>query len=78
MKYEHKYIVFDVKNGPKVVEENLNTNGNEGWQLATIIAVGNGEHLVAFLKREIDIKMPDPEKSKKESISKLWGGEEDD
>ncbi len=77
MKWENKYLVFDVTNGPKVVIDNLNTNGEEGWELSAIIAVGDGQQLVAFLKRQVDIQMPDPEKSKKESIAKLWGGDEE-
>ena len=77
MKWENKYLVFDVTNGPKVVIDYLNTNGEEGWELSAIIAVGDGQQLVAFLKRQVDIQMPDPEKSKKESIAKLWGGDEE-
>jgi len=75
-KYETKYLAFKVEEGPKVVIDNLNTEGKEGWKLETIMVVGEGQ-LIAFVTREIDIQAPDPEKSKKDSISKLWGGSED-
>jgi hypothetical protein len=76
MKWENKYVVFDVSSGPKVVVETLDTYGNDGWELASMVAVGGGERLVAFLKRRFDIIMPDPEGDKKKKISQLWGTEE--
>ena len=72
MKWENKYIVFDVTNGPKVVVETLDTYGNDGWELTSIIAVGGGERLVAFLKRRFDIVMPDPKGEEKSKIAELW------
>jgi len=76
MKWENKYVVFDVTNGPKVVVETLDTYGNDGWELTSIIAVGGGERLVAFMKRRFDIVMPDPEGDKKSKIDALWKGDE--
>ena len=76
MKWENKYVVFDVTNGPKVVVETLDTYGNDGWELTSIIAVGGGERLVAFMKRIFDIVMPDPEGDKKSKIDALWKGDE--
>tara|TARA_B100000287_G_scaffold420787_1_gene460636 strand:- start:487 stop:723 length:237 start_codon:yes stop_codon:yes gene_type:complete len=73
-KWEHKFTVFDAANGPKNVIDNLNTDGKEGWELATIVSVGSGNHLIAFLKRRLEIKMPDPTEDKKADIAKLWGG----
>jgi hypothetical protein len=68
--------VFDVSNGPKVVVETLDTYGNDGWEISSIIAVGSGERLVAFLKRRFDIVMPEPEDEKKSKIAELWKGDE--
>jgi len=76
-KWEHKFLVFDAANGPKNVIDNLNTEGAEGWELATIVSVGGGNHMIAFLKREKDIKMPDPQEDKKADIARLWGGGEE-
>jgi len=73
-KWEHKFLVFDAVNGPKSVIDNLNTDGQEGWELATIISIGDGSHMIAFLKRALEIKMPDPTESKKADIARLWGG----
>ena len=73
-KWEYKYLVFDAVNGPKNVIDNLNTEGETGWELASMVSVGGGNHMIAFVKREIDIRMPDPETDKKADIARLWGG----
>ena len=77
MKYKTKFVVFDVNNGPKTVVDNLNVEGEAGWQLASIIAVGEGNHLVAFLTKSWEEHPADPETDKKKSISKLWGTDSD-
>ena len=69
--------MFDVSNGPKVVVETLDTYGNDGWELTSIIAVGSGERLVAFLKRRFDEVALDPEEGKKAKLASLWGGDEE-
>ena len=71
--FEYKNVVYDVTNGPKVMIDNLNTNGKEGWQIGTSIVIGDGLQIVVVLQREINIKMPAPDESKKEDIKKLWG-----
>jgi hypothetical protein len=71
--FEYKNVVYDVTNGPKVMIDNLNTNGKEGWQIGTSIVIGDGLQIVVVLQREINIQMPDPDESKKEDIQKLWG-----
>lgn len=76
VKWENKYMVFDAANGPKNVIDNLNTEGEIGWELCSIVSVGGGDHMIAFLKRAKDIKMPDPEEDKKANIARLWGGGE--
>ena len=38
--FEYKNVVYDVTNGPKVMIDNLNTNGKEGWQIGTSIVIG--------------------------------------
>tara|TARA_R100000781_G_scaffold114223_2_gene84507 strand:- start:14 stop:244 length:231 start_codon:yes stop_codon:yes gene_type:complete len=76
MKHKTKFLVFDVNNGPKTVVDSLNVEGEAGWQLASIIAVGDGNHLVAFLTKSWEDSIINPEEDKKKSISKLWGGSE--
>jgi hypothetical protein len=51
MKYETQYLVFDVSKGPKTIVENLDTYGQDGWELKSMINVA-GEKLVAFLQRQ--------------------------
>lgn len=70
--YEHKHVVFSVKDGPKVVTESLNTFGQEGWRLATMVTVGE-EHLVAWIVKGAAIEAPDPKKTAESKISELWG-----
>lgn len=69
--HEHKFLVFDVAEGPKVIIESLNTMGKEGWYLSTMINVGN-DKLVAFVIRTHLLEAPDPSKSEADKISKLW------
>ena len=35
--WENKYVVFDVQDGPKTMIDSLNTEGNEGWEVAAIV-----------------------------------------
>tara|TARA_R100000152_G_C6779275_1_gene210758 strand:- start:1468 stop:1701 length:234 start_codon:yes stop_codon:yes gene_type:complete len=77
MKHKTKFLVFDVNNGPKTVVDSLNVEGEAGWQLASIIAVGDGNHLVAFLTKSWEDKIVNPEEDQKKNISKLWGGSGD-
>ena len=49
--FEYKNVVFDVTNGPKVMIDNLNTNGKEGWQIGTSIVIGDGLQIVVVLQR---------------------------
>ena len=75
--WEHTYIIFDVKKGPKVMKESLNTHGEDGWQLCSIINVG-GDHLIAFLKKfERPAEKPDPKANEQANIAKLWGGKDE-
>ena len=64
------YLVFDVNNGPKVIIENLNSYGEEGWELTSMINVA-GENIVAFLKRRTDLD-EEPVDKKKEKVKQLW------
>lgn len=76
MQYENTFIVFDVTKGPKVIIEALNTYGEEGWECATMITVGNA-NIVAFLKRAVgqeEVKA-DPVTEK---INKLWAADTTD
>ncbi len=76
MKYETKFLIFEVSNGPTIIVENLNTYGEQGWELKTMINVA-GEKLVAFLQRQTDVE---PKNSKEEKLKALWSsdGEKDE
>ena len=71
MTYENKYVVFDVNKGPKVIVDSLNTFGEDGWELASLITVA-GEKIVAFLKRG-PLGEPEPVDENAEKLAKLWG-----
>ena len=73
MKYETEFLVFDVSKGPKTIVENLNTYGEQGWELKTMINVA-GEKLVAFLQRQTDVE---PKNSKEEKLKALWSSDGD-
>ena len=77
MKWENKFVTFNLANGPKVIMETLDTYGKDGWELATIVTVGDTEQMVAFLKRRYDLVADDPEEGKKNKISKLWGSSDE-
>jgi len=70
--FEHKYMVFSIEDGPKVITEALNTYGAEGWSLTNMVTINAGEHLVAWLVKKTMIETPDPQTSKKNKISTLW------
>tara|TARA_R100000988_G_C3977738_1_gene155118 strand:+ start:512 stop:781 length:270 start_codon:yes stop_codon:yes gene_type:complete len=76
--YEHQYLVFSVEDGPRVINEALNASGREGWQLTTMITVGNGEHIVAWMSKSNTIHAPDPVKSKESEIAALWSSVEEE
>lgn len=76
--YEHQYLVFSVGDGPRVINEALNASGREGWQLSTMITVGNGEHIVAWMTKSNMIHAPDPAKSKESEIAALWSSTEEE
>ena len=75
--WEHTYIIFDVKKGPKVMKETLNTHGEDGWELCAIINVG-GEKLCAFLKRCEDAEAEDTSNQEKKELINIWSDKNDD
>jgi len=70
--WENKYVVFDVNDGPKTMIDALNLEGNEGWEVASIVSVA-GNKLCAFLKRGNYTVEPTPDEEKKEEVLALWG-----
>ena len=69
--WEDTYVIFDVKKGPKVMKETLNTFGEDGWQLCSIINVG-GEKLCAFLKRCEEAITEDKSAEAKSELMSIW------
>lgn len=72
MKWENTTVVFDVSKGPTVIIESLNSRGDEGWELCSMLNVA-GTKIVAFLKRRVDAE--EPVNKEEEKLSKLWSGE---
>jgi len=70
--YEHKYVVYSISDGPKVITESLNSYGQEGWQLSNMVTIANGENLVAWMVKETEILDPNPKKSNEDKIKTLW------
>tara|TARA_R110002020_G_scaffold156639_1_gene338890 strand:+ start:80 stop:337 length:258 start_codon:yes stop_codon:yes gene_type:complete len=72
--YVNQFLVFDIREGPKTIIEQLNAHGQEGWKLTTMLNVGDSQ-LVAFLTKG-DIKnAPDPKASEAQKIANLWTSE---
>ena len=71
MKYETEFLVFDVSKGPKIIVENLNSYGQDGWELKSMINVA-GEKLVAFLQRQTHVEKPKDKQT--ERLKNLWSG----
>ena len=78
MNWEYDFIVFDIEKGPKIIQEVLNTHGAEGWELTTMITVGGGEHIVAWIVKRGIIEAPDPTKTKESKIAALWSSNEEE
>ena len=76
--YEHQYLVFPVSDGPKVMTESLNTYGKDGWFLSSIITIGGGELLVAWMVKPNLIVAPNPAEAQAKKLANLWTGESGD
>ena len=61
-----------------MINESLNTYGAEGWELTTMITVGGGEHIVAWIVKRGIIEAPDPTKTKESKIAALWSSNEEE
>jgi len=69
--YENKFLVFDIREGPKTIIEQLNAHGQEGWELQTMLNVGDSQ-LVGFLTKKNTKNAPDPKASEAQKIANLW------
>jgi len=71
--------MYQVKDGPKVMIESLNTLGQEGWALATVMNIGT-DRLIAFLIRDTTKESPNAKKADLDKTVALWSatGESDD
>ena len=76
--YEHQYLVFNVADGPKVINESLNTYGKDGWYLSTMITVGGGEHIVVWMVKPNLVVAPNPAEAHAKKVASLWTGESGD
>ena len=77
-KIEHQYFVFNIEDGPKVINETLNTYGAEGWQLSTMITIAGGTKIVAWMLKVDHIETPDAKKSTESKIASLWSGDKEE
>ena len=69
--YENQFLVFDVRDGPKVIIEQLNAFGQDGWVLSTMLNVGDTQ-IVAFLTKGNVKDAPNPKQSEQKKIANLW------
>ena len=68
--YEHTFQMYNVKDGPKVMIEALNTLGQQGWSLSTVMNIGT-DRLIAFLVRDTTKEAPNPQKADQDKITAL-------
>lgn len=72
-KYEYKFLVFSILNGPKNMIDNLNAEGEEGWSAYDNLSISD-DRIVTFLKRMKVIKIIEPKEERERTLSSLWGG----
>tara|TARA_R110000787_G_scaffold17536_2_gene54803 strand:- start:96 stop:341 length:246 start_codon:yes stop_codon:yes gene_type:complete len=75
-KYEYKFLVFNIINGPKNMIDNLNAEGVEGWSAYDNLSIGENS-IVTFLKREKIVKIIEPKEEREKTLTTLWGGNSD-
>ena len=77
-KYEYKFLVFSILNGPKNMIDNLNAEGEEGWEAYDNLSISD-ERIVTFLRRQ---KSPPkeikPKEERENTLKRLWGGGSDE
>lgn len=76
--WQNKHIVFNTNDGPKTMTDSLNLEGNDGWEVSSILNIQNDRGVViklcVFLKKGTYIEVTTHEDEVNEEISKLWGG----
>jgi hypothetical protein len=77
-KYEYKFLVFSILNGPKNMIDNLNAEGESGWEAYDNLTIGENR-IVTFLKRqESPPKVIEPKAEREKTLTNLWGGTGDE
>ena len=77
-KYEYKFLVFSILNGPKNMIDNLNAEGEDGWEAYDNLTIGE-DRIVTFLKREKSpTKVIEPKAEREKTLTSLWGGTGDE
>jgi len=74
-KYEYKFLVFSILNGPKNMIDNLNAEGDEGWTAYDNLSISD-DRIVTFLMRKKVVKVIEPKEERERALSSLWGGNE--
>jgi hypothetical protein len=74
-KYEYKFLVFSILNGPKNMIDNLNAEGDEGWTAYDNLSISD-DRIVTFLMRKKIVKVIEPKEERERALSSLWGGSE--
>jgi hypothetical protein len=74
-KYEYKFLVFSILNGPKNMIDNLNAEGDEGWTAYDNLSISD-DRIVTFLMRKKIVKVIEPKEERERTLSSLWGGSE--
>ena len=77
-KYEYKFLVFSILNGPKNMIDNLNAEGDDGWEAYDNLTIGE-ERVVTFLRRQkAPPKVIEPKAERERTLKSLWGGSTDE
>ena len=63
-KYEYKFLVFSILNGPKNMIDNLNAEGDEGWTAYDNLSISDDRIVI------------EPKEERERALSSLWGGNE--
>jgi hypothetical protein len=77
-KFEYKFLVFSILNGPKNMIDNLNAEGEDGWAAYDNLSIGE-ERIVTFLRREKSPpKVIEPKEERAKTLNSLWGGSDEE
>jgi len=77
-KFEYKFLVFNIMNGPKNMIDNLGAEGEEGWCAYDSLVI-DGDRVATFLRRQKSPpKVIEPAVEKEKTLRSLWKGSDEE